>query len=393
MDRRDYLARLAGVAGVGLAGCVTLPGSRVTGDDLPSVRNATTSNTSSPRPDGRLPRRGEVTLPVSRREMRSPLTRDHIPAIVDPVFGDDWDGLSLPDDSRAESTTLPGDAPVIGLTDGDRARAYPLRILDWHEIVNDTFGGPIAVTYCVLCGSSVVVDRVVGGSTTTFGVSGYLWRSDLVLYDRATESLWSQLLATAINGPLTGTELTIRPSSLTTWGAWSAEHPETDVLLPPPQSNTIRGREATFDYFIPKYRRDSPSVIGFGTGSDGLHPRSLVLGVAHGDAARAYPFETVRREGVVNDDVGGLPVVVTVAPGNTLVAYERRGERQTLHFSADGPSRFSAGATRWQRSTGAGVSGPQATRDLTRANDHPPMFWLGWSGFYPETSVYGEDAN
>jgi hypothetical protein len=128
---------------------------------------------------------------------------------------------------------------VLGVEHDDRARAHPLRVLNHHEVVNDEFAGPLAVTYCVLCGSGVVFERRVTGEPTTFGVSGRLWRSDLVMYDGLTDSLWSQLAATAIRGPRTGDRLTLVPSSLTTWGKWRSAHPETRVLLPPPHSGTV----------------------------------------------------------------------------------------------------------------------------------------------------------
>jgi len=182
---------------------------------------------------------GGVDLPVPSEELCAPLSKDIIPAIVDPVFADDWSELDAP--TGVDRPLLPDDAPVIGVSRAGEARAYPLRILDWHEVVNDTFGAPLLMTYCVRCGSAIVAERFADGSETVFGVSGRLWRDDLVLYDERTESLWSQLLAAAIRGPLTGDRLTLVASSLTTWGAWRRRHPDTQVLLPPPHSNTVRG--------------------------------------------------------------------------------------------------------------------------------------------------------
>jgi hypothetical protein len=319
------------------------------------------------------------------------LPRDYIPAITEPAFGTDWDGLSLPADSEATSTTLPDDAPVVGVVREGDARAYPLRVLEWHEVINDDFHGPLLVTYCVQCGSAVVADPFVRGTPTTFGVSGLLWRADLVMYDRATDSLWSQLLATAINGPATGDRLAIRPSSLTTWGAWRADHPATRVLLPPPRSETVAGpARTTFDYFAPRYSYDEAVLIGYERTLDTLHPQELVVGVAHDGVARAYPYRTLVGAGAINDAVGGRPVVVATAPGKTLVAYDRRVDGRPREFAAAGDAFLRAAGSRWRRTTGVAVDGPYEGTRLARANDLPPMFWLGWSKFNPETTVYGD---
>jgi hypothetical protein len=392
MKRRRYLEALA-VAGGAVAGCLGRAGR-----DDGNERSATATATRTPRPT----RVGDVTLPVPTTDMLSAVHRDHIPAITDPAFAADWDDLSLPEESAAETARLPADAPVVGVERGGEARAYPLRILDWHEVVNDAFDGPLLVTYCVQCGSAVVAERTVGGSPTRFGVSGYLWRSDLVLYDGETDSLWSQLLATAINGPATGERLRVLPSALTTWKQWRTDHPGTSVLLPPPASNTVRGRDAQYDYFSPKYGYDDAVLIGYTGDGDRLHPQELVVGVEHDGVARAYPARVVaaagtggdadgtgEATGVVTDTVGGRPVVVATAPGDTLVAYDRRIDGRVREFVGDGDSHLRAGGSRWRRSTGVAVDGPFEGTTLRRANELPPLFWLGWSKFHPETTVYG----
>jgi len=384
MDRRRFV-RLAGAGALAsLAGCLA-------GSDGDSGTNGTDDTTADDPVSARQPPRrplDDVDLPVPREELDWRLAQDSIPAVVEPAFADDWRGLD-PDDPDTDPS-LPADAPVIGVARAGKARAYPLRILDWHEIVNDDFGGPIAVTYCVLCGSAVVVERVVDGEATTFGVSGALWRNDLVMYDDATDSLWSQLLATAIRGEQTGARLPLVPSSLTTWGEWREQHPGTDVLLPPPQSNTVTGRDQPYDYFSPKYSYgDEEQLVGFDSADGGLTRRTLVVGVRSGGAARAYPFPVVAAEGVITDEVGDLPVVVTLVPDGTLAAYDRRVDGQRLTFEAGDERTLAAGGSRWTRTTGEALDGPYAGTTLGRANDHPPMFWVGWAKFNPDTDVYG----
>lgn len=378
MERRALLAVVGSGLAVGFAGCGGAPSA-------PGEPAATREGES-----GNPQRIDNVDLPVPLGEMEVRLPRDGIPAIVEPAFAADWTDLSVPDDSRYDGgPLLPDDAPVVGVERDGRARAYPLRVLNWHEVVNDAFGGPLLVTYCPLCGSSVVAERRVAGEPAVFGVSGRLWRDDLVLYDRATESLWSQLLAVAIHGPQTGEQFALVPSSLSTWGEWQTSHPDTDVLLPPPPSNTLRGPDATFDYFSEKYGYSEEQLIGYAGNETGRPaPRRLVIGVTADGEAKAYPFDAVVGAGVVNDRVGELPVVVTVTPSDTLVAYDRRVGGRILSFDAAGPAHLRADGSRWERETGRAVDGSHRGTRLEPATDVPAMFWKGWTAFHPETTVY-----
>lgn len=263
MRRRRLLAGVAGAAGAGLAGCLAPAAS-----DASEGRSGGTGGATARQSGDSLAARGFP--PTVCEESVDP---GGLRAVVDPVFGPDWDDVAV--DSRyatvgrvRDDGSLGADAVVVGLTtaDGTRARAYPLALLAVHEIVNDEFGGPVAVTYCPLCRSGVVFERRVDGDPTTFHISGLLWQppeiqvraaegrgdafgasardtdadvrnqGNLVMYDAATESYWSQVLATAICGPLRGTDLALRPATVTTWGEWRAEHPGSEVLLPPPAS-------------------------------------------------------------------------------------------------------------------------------------------------------------
>ncbi len=148
--------------------------------------------------------------------------KDGIPSIDDPVF--------IP---VSQDEDLDDKEPVMGLEINGDARAYPLRILMWHEIVNDTVGGrPVTVTYCPLCNAALVFDRVIDGAPDTFGTTGKLRNSDLVMYDRRTESWWQQFTGEAIAGKLTGAKLTLVPSRLESWERFKARHPDGQVLVP-----------------------------------------------------------------------------------------------------------------------------------------------------------------
>jgi hypothetical protein len=275
--RRRLLAGIAGAGTAGLlAGCAgdagdaggtpDAPGSGSgsgSGDDPTDTPTGTDGPAATPtRAASALARQGRPPTiceePVSERS--------GIYAVIDPAFDDDWSGHEV----GREYGDLADEDVVIGLTDGDRARAYPVSVLYHHEIVNDDFGGPVIVTFCPLCNSGMVAARLVGGEPATFTVTGLLWRApdlqsavredrgdvfgldgsnpdervrnsgNLVMVDDATGSYWSQILATAICGPESGTDLSIRPSTTATWGEWRREHPGTEVLLPPPHSVDAR---------------------------------------------------------------------------------------------------------------------------------------------------------
>ena len=398
MERRGYLSLLAAGAFGTASGCLDALGGR--------SRTSTSSGT-------------EVDLPVPGSALHRATERDTIPAIVDPAFARDWSGLEITVASaplrESVEPRLSPESPVIGVerealastergespaASDDRARAYPLSVLDWHEAVNDRLGGPLLVTYCPLCGSGVVAERRVDGVVTSFGVSGLLWRGNLVLYDRATGSLWSQLLGQAIRGPRTGERLRLLPSRLTTWGEWREGHPDTEVLLPPPRSDTLRGPDATFDYTIDPYLSyDTSAEIGAGKtefADDRLHPKAPVVGVAseppasteRGGEARAYPLTAVEPLRAVNDTVGGRPVVVAVTPDRSLVAYDRRVDGRTLRFLPVGRGEMRAGGSRWRLATGRAVDGPHEGQRLSPATERSSMFWFAWVTLHPDTDVF-----
>ncbi len=399
MNRRRLLA-LGTAAALGLAGCT---GGETDGDgadpaadggdggDSGSDGDANDGDDSDVTgvEDGETVRgpRGDVELPVDQAEIDTVIPEDRIAAITDPAFAADWSAVDdeLDDESR-----------VIGVVRDGEARAYPLAILNYHEIVNDEFGGPLLVTYCPLCGSGVTAERRVDGQVTTFGVSGKLWRSDLVMYDALTESLWSQILGTAIRGERTGEQLTLAPSTITTWGQWQADHPDTRVLLPPPESGLIRDNARPQPYDVDPYARyKNSNRIGVSIGDDfdddRLEPKTWVIGVATDDAAKAYPFDRVSEAGVVNDTVGDLPVVVAASGGETLSAFDRRVDGEVLEFESAGENRMRAGGSTWTRTTGIARDGPHEGARLADAARVSTEFYFAWLNFHPDTAVFGAE--
>ncbi len=233
--------------------------------------------------------------------------RDCIPSIDNPKFV-----------AAANAAHVGDDAIVIAVSYGGEHRAYPARILDHHEIVNDTIGGrPIAITWCPLCGSAVGILREVGGKITEFGVSGVLYNSDLVLYDRATETLWDQVEAKGIVGELTGENLELVPVTMTRWSRWRTAHPDTLVL----STDTGFDEDYSVDRYS-SYRDSSGLMFPVSSEDDRIHPKSVVYGfVLNGDAV-AYTDALLQDRGRYDHTVNGVERTVTLFDDGSVALVE-----------------------------------------------------------------------
>ncbi len=263
--------------------------------------------------------------------------RDGIPALTDP------------DVVAASKASWKDDEVVLGVEAGGEARAYPLSILVWHEIVNDTLGGkPLLVSYCPLCGTGMVFERPIHrkgarAKPMTFGVSGLLYRSDLLLYDRETESLWSQISSEAVTGPSMGRRLRLLRSRMMSWGDWRRLHPSSEILSRNTGYDQPYGRSPYGDYaqskrlsFPVKYDRS-------------YHPKMPTIGLrVPGTAARAYPAaELVAAGGEVRERFAGHPVRIRFDPDQEV-------------FDVEAPSEV----------------------EIVEA------YWFAWMAFHPETTVF-----
>src|SRR5919106_5445469 len=192
--------------------------------------------------------------------------------------------------------------PVLALEINGVARAYPLQILMWHEIVNDVVGGvPVTVTYCPLCNAGIVFERIVDDAVLDFGTSGKLYRSDLVMYDRQSHSLWAQMEGRAIVGARAGTRLTMLPSNTISFEAWRAAHPNGKVLSRETGPRRNYGANPYESYDDPGLR---PFLFS-GRPDPRRLPKERVVGVKIGDTARAYPWPILARQRVVHDTFAG----------------------------------------------------------------------------------------
>ncbi len=318
------------------------------------------------------------TVPPSRLVQGCPGGRDCIPAIDDPKF-----------QSAENATWLADEDLVIGVELNGETRAYPLRILTVHEIVNDEIGDePVAVTYCPLCRSGLVFSRSVHGETLSFGVSGKLLEANLVMYDRETETYWSQVKAEAIVGPLVPTRLTILPSTITTWGEWREAHPDTRVLS---RDTGIYAPETYAGDPYADYKNSDR--VGYGVDQvDGRLPaKTIVYGVTIGNASTAYPETVVKREEVINDEVNGIPVVIVEDQRDGSVeVFIRRVNNETLRFSVTDTGLVDETDHNWGFD-GTAREGPHEGATLDRLNTHG-FYWFAWSSYHPETDLYNDSS-
>lgn len=261
--------------------------------------------------------------------------RDGIPAIDNPKFL-----------TAQEATFLQDSDLVIGLSRLGLARAYPLRIMLWHEVVNEQLGEePLAVTYCPLCGTAVVFDAVINGQRLNFGVSGLLYQSDVLMYDRQTESLWSQLLLKAVTGAQMGQALKIVPSQVLTWAAWRKKFPNTEVL----STETGFPRDYTFNPYE-GYDQDQRLWFGVPIHRQDFDNKDFVLGILVGNQAKAYALERLPTDRAVTDVIGDAALRISYDPASQ--------EPTVLNAATGEPFPFIQ------------------------------SFWFAWQAFYPETDVW-----
>lgn len=315
------------------------------------------------------------------------------------------DGIPAIDDPQHEQVAdvdwLEDDEPVLSLTVGEETRAYPLRVLTWHEIANDVVDGvPVAVTYCPLCNSGVAFERTVQGEETTFGVSGLLYADNLVMFDRATESLWPQLTGVAAVGVRTGTALRSIPMGTVGWSQFREEHPGALVLSRETGHDRDYGRNPYVGYDDPG---SDPLFELPGEPDDRLPPKVRVVGVGTGADAVAVERGRLATAGVVRVEVGERPVTLWHLPGQrsalgaaaidegaeigTVAAFVARLDGQEVAFERDAAGRvvdLATGST-WN-AFGRATDGPLAGRRL-RPVVHLDTFWFSWVAFQPDTTL------
>ena len=320
--------------------------------------------------------------------------RDGIPPIDKPEFvtvadADGW---------------LAKQEPVIALEINGDARAYPLQVMIWHELVNDEVGGmPVTVSFCPLCNSVLIFDRKLDGVVYDFGVSGNLRNSDLIMWDRQTESWWQQLTGNAIIGQLAGKKLRILPSSIIAWSDFKAAHPQGKVL----SKKTGYLRRYGDNPYVGYDRADTPPFLFDGKLDDRLQPKERVLAVTIGEVSAAFPFGVLRSERVVSYTLNGQEMVILFKPGarsalgaqsiadaadvGATGVFDPNLDGEKLRFRVEGEHFVDRDTGSVWNILGEAIDGPLAGKKLTPIV-HANHFWFTWAAFKPDTTIYRSES-
>ena len=314
--------------------------------------------------------------------------KDGIPALTNPAV--------VPAET-ADTFLVPEDL-VLGVVINGEARAYPHGVLWWHEIINDVLGGrPILVSFCPLTGSGIVSDPVLNDQLHNFGVSGLLFDNNLIMFDRTTDSLWSQMRLDSICGDFSGTRPPLLPIVQSTWAAWKAMHPTTTAVSFDTGFNRDYNRYPYGDYD----GIDNTQLLFPQTTIDPrLAMKENVLGITHGGLARAYPVYSPSRlgsgaaRGAINDVVNGLSVLVVFdGPSGLAIPFDRtREDEEVLTFQLvddDGfpfSLRDQETGSLWNLN-GVAVSGLLEGERLKKIPTFT-AFWFAWAAFNPGTEIY-----
>lgn len=399
------LGVFAAVTGLVILGVILLQ----TGDGSEPTQQATSG--TDPSAEAQFPwevaEQPESLIPLEEIRSGGP-PPDGIPPIDDPKFVS----------ASGASEWLADREPVLSLVHEGVAKAYPLQILTWHEIANDTVAGdPITVTFCPLCNSAVAFDRRVettpevdemlgtDEAVLDFGTSGRLYRSNLVMYDRQTKSLWIQFTGRSVTGPFMRTELEEIPVQMVSWEDARAADPDVQVL----SRDTGHSRNYGTNPY-PGYDDIDSSPFLFDGEADGrLAAMEKVVTVVMGDDAVAYRLETLRRKAgdgdrsVIHDTVGGRDVVVFFERGTASALDDRNiadsrdvgstgvyapgsGEEDLTFEVRDGAFVDAQTGSEWNV-LGKAVSGPLQGERLDGVA-HDDTFWFTWASFHPDTRIY-----
>ncbi len=315
--------------------------------------------------------------------------RDRIPPIDTPKF-----------EPVSAASWLQDREPGALVRFNDEVRFYPLSILTRHEVVNDRYGDiPVVVTFCPLCNTAVSFDARVDGQALRFGVSGLLRKSDLVMWDDATTSLWQQITGEAVVGELAGTQLELIPTSIVSYGDALEGFPDALSL----SQDTGFGIAYGANPYQAYSSSDTPFLF-----NEEVDPRfpalSRVVGVNLDGNDKAYPFSLLSEKRAINDEVGDIPVVVlwggdtadaldtgTIADGEAIgsaIAFDRRVGGDVLTFTSLGDDTFTDAetGTTWSL-LGQAIDGPLMGEQLQTVL-HRNEFWFAWASFFPDAPVY-----
>lgn len=373
VSRRSFIAA---VGVVSLSGCLSNGRDDGAGSDSMTGTNSNGGDSVDKQPSEQGgPPNSDVRLPLPdepdglrERSLSGGVPKDGIAAIDDPTF-----------ESAEEAADRfePGD-PVFGVATGSEVKAYPQSILVWHEICNDVVDGvPVSVTYCPLTGTAMGFER----GDTTFGVSGRLVNNNLIMYDRATETWWPQVLATSIPGPWfeNPSIRSLREFRVvwTTWERWENRYPDTKVLSRDTgfahsyQSDPYGSYNPRKDYYEP----DSSPMFPSFTDDDRLDPKSVVIGSRTPEGAAAFEKRELRSAKLIDGELGDTPILAT---------YDRDLDTGYVYENPDRMD-FEPRDGEFVAHDGAAYGATDIPLEQMLAFD---AMWFAWSGFYPDTELY-----
>ncbi len=299
--------------------------------------------------------------------------KDGVPAIDEPVY----------ESVYAADQYLNDDGLGLVIEMNGRYRFYPYQILVWHEIVNDTFQGqPLLITFCPLCLTGIAFDPVVNKEVLKFGVSGKLYNSNLLMYDRKTDSLWSQALGEAVVGDMTGTELARYPSLIIAWEDFKTEFSNAEVL----SRKTGFDRDYTRSPY-PGYQLDPTILFPVNNKDARLFSKELVYGWKNEAAAKAWTEADVREIKVINDSVNTQNVLIVYDEDvNGVRGFSRQVEGETLTFKSGKNFLIDEETESLWNYQGEAVSGKYRGKklDVLALENH---FWFSWAASHPETDL------
>jgi len=323
-------------------------------------------------PDPLVPEKNPDPLVPMKKILSGGPPKDGIPSIDNPKF------LTVENVNFLEDSDK-----IVGLQFNGISKAYPLKILVWHEIVNDYIGGlPVAITYCPLCFTTMVFERTIDDQVVEFGTSGKLYNSNLVMYDRLSDSYWSQAIGKGIVGKYSGYDLKRVPFDLVLWKEWKELYPNTLVLSKDTGTSRPYSTDPYGDYYT------NPRIFfPVENSDDRLGPKELVMGFEYDDNHKAYKLVDIESQKVINDSVGEKEVMLVSLYPFMARAYDRVLDEKVLdfHLSDDKLMDMETGSE-WNFE-GQAISGPLKGKQLARlALD--PSFWFSWVAFHPDTELY-----
>ena len=306
---------------------------------------------------------------------------DGIPSIDNPKFM-----------SVKEADQILGDSElVVGLSINGDIRVYPLQILVWHEIVNDNVGGvPVAITYCPLCFTNQVFNRTLeDGNVVEFGTSGKLYNSNLVMYDRTSNSLWSQGLAHGITGKYAGVNLQRIPFDVVNWKEWKQLYPESKVLSRDTGTSRPYGADPYGDYYT-----NSEVLFPISNKDNRLGLKEIIIGLENNGQYKAYKLQDVEDKKIVNDEINNKSIALFSSIPFMVRIFDPVIDDQALQFKYNPQNNTFVDlltGSEWNFE-GMAVKGELKGKELIRL-PYDEGYWFEWVAFHPETELYDPTLN